>query len=75
MTSYLEAFQPDVIVLGGDTTYDDGMRSCYSNWDELYSMFEKIYEKIGRLVPLVMSVGNHDVGFDALTDNAISTAD
>lgn len=64
-----------MIVLGGDTTYDDGMRSCYSNWDELYTMFENIYEKIGRLVPLVMSVGNHDVGFDALTDNAISTAD
>jgi hypothetical protein len=73
MTSYLDAFDPDIIILGGDTTYDDGMRSCYTTWDEFYSMFESINEKRNRIIPLVMSVGNHDVGFDAMTQNDIST--
>lgn len=33
ITSFLSDFKPDVIILGGDTTYDDGMRSCYHTWD------------------------------------------
>jgi len=73
MNTYLPAFNPDVIILGGDTVYDDGMRSCYYSWDNFYSMFEPVYEKLNRLVPLVMSIGNHDVGFDALTAPTIGT--
>lgn len=67
MTSYLNDFAPDVIILGGDTVYDDGMRSCYYSWDNFYRMFEPVYEKLNRLVPIVMSIGNHDVGFDAFS--------
>lgn len=67
ITSFLSDFKPDVIVLGGDTTYDDGMRSCYHTWDEFYGMFEPVYDKVDRLIPIIMSVGNHDVGFDALS--------
>jgi predicted MPP superfamily phosphohydrolase len=66
MTSYLRDFNPDIIILGGDTVYDNGLRSCYYSWDNFYSMFEPVYDSLGRLVPLVMSIGNHDVGFDAL---------
>lgn len=73
MTSYLKDFKPDIIVLGGDTVYDNGLRTCYYNWDIFYSMFEPVYEDLGRLVPLVMSIGNHDVGFDALDDVKISS--
>jgi hypothetical protein len=75
MTLNLINFSPDVIILGGDTSYDDGMRSCYSSWDDFYSLFEPVYAhpKINRLIPLVLSVGNHDVGFDALTQNKIIT--
>lgn len=71
MTSYLVKFNPDIIILGGDIAYDDGERSCYYSWDTIYSMFQPVYKKLDRLVPIVMSVGNHDVGFDALTDNTI----
>ena len=67
MTNHLTEYKPDIIILGGDTVYDDGMRSCYDSWDNFYNMFEPIYEELGYLVPLVMSIGNHDVGFDALT--------
>lgn len=73
MTSYLTQFNPDIIILGGDTVYDNGLRTCYYNWDIFYSMFEPVYEQLGRLVPIVMSIGNHDVGFDALDDVQISS--
>ena len=29
MTSYLTEFKPDIIMLGGDTVYDNGLRSCW----------------------------------------------
>jgi metallophosphoesterase superfamily enzyme len=66
MTSYLVDYNPDIILIGGDTVYDNGMRSCYNPWDNFYDMFEVLNQKLNRLVPLVMSVGNHDVGFNAL---------
>lgn len=74
MTSYLIDFKPDVIILGGDTVYDDAMRSCFFSWDEFYSMFETVNIKLDRIVPLILTLGNHDVGFDALTDNYIRTS-
>ena len=73
MTSYLKDFDPDVIILGGDTVYDNGLRTCYYNWDIFYSMFKPVYLHLNRLVPLVMSIGNHDVGFDALDPVEISS--
>ena len=66
MTSYLKDFKPDIIILGGDTVYDDALRTCYYSWDIFYSMFKPVYVHLNRLVPIVMSIGNHDVGFDAL---------
>ena len=77
MTLNLIAYSPDVIIIGGDTTYDDGMRTCYSSWDDFYSLFEPVYThpSINRLIPLILSVGNHDVGFDALTENKITTSE
>ncbi len=43
MTSHLTAYDPDVIVIGGDVAYDDGMRTCYYSWDNFYDMFEKVF--------------------------------
>lgn len=74
MTSYLINFKPDVIILGGDTVYDDAMRSCFFSWDEFYSMFDTVNTKLDRIVPLILTVGNHDIGFDALTDNYMRTS-
>lgn len=53
-------------MLGGDIAYDDGMQSCFYSWDNFYDIFDGLNKNLTRLVPLVMSVGNHDVGFDAL---------
>lgn len=72
MTSYLAKYKPDIIILGGDIAYDDADRSCYYSWDTVYRMFEPVYEELDRLIPIVMSIGNHDVGFDALTDNKMA---
>ena len=73
MTSYLKDFDPHVILLGGDTVYDNGLRTCYYSWDIFYSMFKPVYIHHDRLIPIVMSIGNHDVGFDALDDVQISS--
>ena len=74
MTSYLKEFDPDIIILGGDTVYDDALRSCYYSWDVFYWMFEPVYTHLKRLVPIVMSIGNHDVGFDALSKINVPTS-
>ena len=71
ITSYITSFNPDVILLGGDTVYDNGLRTCYYNWDIFYGFFEPVYDKLGRLVPIVMSIGNHDVGYDALVPSSV----
>lgn len=66
ITSNLYDFNPDIIIIGGDNAYDDGMRTCWYSWDNFYSLFDDLNNKLGRLVPIVMSVGNHDVGYDAM---------
>ena len=57
---------PDVILIGGDIAYDNGNRHCYYSWDLMLSKFEEQFGKLNRLVPFILSVGNHDVGFNAL---------
>jgi hypothetical protein len=65
------------LFIGGDIAYDDGMRSCYYSWDNFYAVFEELNRRLDRLVPMVLSLGNHDVGHDALgehyTEKDIST--
>ena len=60
-----------MIVLGGDTVYGHALRTCYYNWDIFYWMFEAVNNHLDRLVPLTLSVGNHDVGFDSLNTAGI----
>lgn len=66
ITDNLINYDPDVIIIGGDITYDDGMRTCYYSWDNFYDIFDELNNKLNRLVPLIMTVGNHDVGFDSM---------
>ncbi len=66
ITHNLVSYNPDIIIIGGDNTYDDGMRTCWYSWDNFYSLFDDLNKNLGRLVPIVMSVGNHDVGFDSM---------
>ena len=58
---------PDVVMIGGDLAYDNNIKHCYYTWDYFLNIFEDLNKRVGRLVPLVMTTGNHDVGLD---DNA-----
>jgi hypothetical protein len=50
-------------MIGGDVSYDNAMNDCYYSWDTFLSAFENI--RAGRIVPLVLAVGNHDVGLNS----------
>ena len=64
ITRQVAKYKPDLIVIAGDITYDNGLRSAYYVWDQFLDMFKPIYQQKGHLVPLVLGVGNHDVGKD-----------
>lgn len=67
MTPVIAEQNPSALIIGGDIAYDDGANSCYYTMDLFLSMVEKgINEKLGRLVPLILGVGNHDVGFNSM---------
>ncbi len=57
-----------MIILGGDNAYDDGMSTCFYSWDNLYDIMAEMETHVGRIVPLVLTIGNHDVGFNALAN-------
>ena len=52
----------DVIQIGGDIAYDDGMAHCYNCWDIFFEHYMGLCGSLGRVVPLLLTVGNHDVG-------------
>jgi predicted MPP superfamily phosphohydrolase len=66
LINYFADYDPDLILLGGDIAYDNGYRSCYYSWDNFYDMFDSINKKLNRIVPIVLSVGNHDVGLPVM---------
>ena len=55
-----------MIVIAGDISYDNGIRACYYCYDQFLDMFKPVYQQKGALVPLVIGVGNHDVGKDTM---------
>jgi hypothetical protein len=71
MTQDLAQHNPDVILSGGDIAYDNGMCTCYFAWDFFFKPYEELNKKLGRLVPLVFAVGNHDVGVDHLSGRGV----
>lgn len=75
LTSYLKEFNPHAIILGGDNAYDDGMRTCFYSWDNLYDIMNELNTQLNRLVPLILSIGNHDVGYNALATVQIDMTD
>jgi len=60
----ISAFDLDAIAIGGDIAYDDNIVDCYWTWDNLLTSYEKMSSKLGRLVPLILGLGNHDVGLN-----------
>jgi hypothetical protein len=68
VTSSLSKNGPDVMIVGGDAAYDDGIQACYYSWDMYLWGFEKYNAQVNRTIPFIVSVGNHDVGFNAMSE-------
>jgi len=55
-------FDPDFMVWGGDHAYADGKEENLGRWDEfLRVMMDTLITDDGRVVPVVMAIGNHEV--------------
>lgn len=66
MTQRAGEQNPLVAFVGGDIAYDDALPSCYQAWDLFLSQWAAyMTSSNGRLVPMVLTVGNHDVGQDS----------
>jgi len=57
---------PDIFFIGGDLAYDDAFVTCYYTWDFFLGMYEATFDRIGYIFPIVLGVGNHDVGLNEL---------
>lgn len=51
------------------------MRTCFYSWDNLYDIMDELNTQLNRLVPLILSIGNHDVGYNALATVQIDMTD
>lgn len=60
---------PEFVVIGGDIAYTRGIRSWFNHpyseiqrWKKFFHLYSKDFtSKEGRLMPLVVTLGNHDV--------------
>lgn len=55
---------PDLVLLGGDLAYDNNILGCYWTWDLFLDQIDLLNERVGRLVPVILAVGNHDYGLN-----------
>ncbi len=52
----------DAIVWGGDLAYADGLVRRWYRWEEFFeAMQNTLVDESGRVVPVVMGIGNHEV--------------
>ena len=55
-------FDPDFIVWGGDLAYADADPRLIDNWYEwYYSIMETLITENGRVIPIIVAIGNHEV--------------
>lgn len=66
LSKIVATLNPDVFFIGGDIAYDDNMPACAYTWDHFLGMYGRITATLGYLMPIVLSVGNHDVGLNEL---------
>ena len=52
--------------MGGDIAYDNNMPACSFTWDYFLGMYGQITATLGYMMPIVVSVGNHDAGLNEL---------
>jgi acid phosphatase type 7 len=62
MTRQAMAFDPDFVMIGGDLAYADGRADTTHRWvDWLEVVTQDLRGPDGRLVPLLVAIGNHEV--------------
>lgn len=66
LTKIAATLKPDIFFMGGDVAYDDNMPACAYTWDYFLGMYGRMTSTVGYLVPIVLGVGNHDVGLNEL---------
>jgi hypothetical protein len=60
------AQQISFAIIGGDISYANDLIACIDVWDEWLSIYEKVMvTKKGAHIPMITTVGNHDVGSNA----------
>jgi hypothetical protein len=52
--------KPMFIMIGGDIAYDNGAPDASDRWDEWLKMYDEATTSSGAMIPLVMSIGNHE---------------
>ena len=64
MAQEVPEYAPDVMLIGGDIAYSNGLPTCYQRWDawftEVASQF--VYPTSQQLIPMLLSIGNHEAG-------------
>lgn len=64
LSKIASTLQPDIFFMGGDIAYDDNMPACAYTWDYFLGMYGKLTATLGYMMPIVCTVGNHDVGLN-----------
>lgn len=55
-------YNPDFIIWGGDLAYADGLEDRLNRWYEfMESMMNTLKTENGRIVPVLVGIGNHEV--------------
>jgi hypothetical protein len=64
MTAAISAKDPDFLVIGGDHSYDDALAENFWMWERyMESWFRHARAPGGRMIPLVVGIGNHEVRY------------
>jgi hypothetical protein len=51
------------------------MKNCFYSWDTFYYLFDVLNVKLNRIIPMVLTIGNHDVGYNALANVSVDFYD
>ena len=66
LSKIVATLNPDIFFMGGDIAYDDNMPACSYTWDYFLGMYGQITASLGYMMPILVTVGNHDAGLNEL---------
>ena len=66
LSKIVATLNPDIFFMGGDIAYDDNMPACSYTWDYFLGMYGQITATLGYMMPICVTVGNHDAGLNEL---------